>query len=220
MASGQPERDISQCLYYLVFASSLERVQYHQHRENKMSGLKRYRRDEMQPPMQDMYDMVHRLTGQAGFIEALADAPDLLDLTMKDFYGKIFHGGRVERRYKELARLRMSLGHGCRSCNLGNTQDALDAGYSAEQLQNIEGDRSLFTAAEQAVLSLADQMLMTNQQGHMSPDLHAELSQYFSDNEILELGTVMSFLGGVAKFLFVFDLAEKEDYCIFRPAAA
>ena len=28
----------------------------------------------------------------------------------------------------------------------------------------------------------------------------------------------MTFLGGLAKLLFVFDLAEKEDTCPFRPA--
>ena len=185
-----------------------------------MDTLKRYKREDMTPQLQGMYDMVQTLTGQAGFVEGLAGAPELIDFTMVDFYDKIFYNGRVDTRYKELARLRMSLGHGCRSCNLGNTQGALEAGFSSEQLHNIEGDRSLFDGAERAVLALADEMLMTNQQGHMSPELYRELRQHFDDNAILELGTVMSFLGGLAKFLFVFDLAEKEDYCVFKPAAA
>ena len=63
-------------------------------------------------------------------------------------------------------------------------------------------------------------MLMTNQQGHMSSELYTELRRHFDDAEILELGTVTSFLGGLAKFLFVFDLAEKEEYCVFRSDAA
>jgi hypothetical protein len=37
-----------------------------------------------------------------------------------------------------------------------------EAGYSAAQLEAIEGDRSVFTDAERAVLKLADEMLMTN----------------------------------------------------------
>ena len=70
------------------------------------------------------------------------------------------------------------------------------------------------------MLALADEMLMTNQQGHMSQALYNELKRHFDDAEILELGTVTSFLGGLAKFLFVFDLAEKEDYCVFKTDAA
>jgi len=185
-----------------------------------MSGLKRFAREEMPEAMRETYDWVHRLTGQAAYVEAIASAPELMDFTMTDFYQKIFYQGRCEVRFKELARLRMSVGHGCRSCNLGNSQGARDAGYTELQIQNIEGDRSVFDEAEQAVLALADEMLMTNQQGHMSSALHAELRRHFSDADILELGTVMSFLGGLAKFLFVFDLAEKEEYCVFRPNAA
>ena len=37
------------------------------------------------------------------------------------------------------------------------------------------------------------------------------------NDKILELGTVMTFLGGLAKLLFVFDLAEKEETCPFKP---
>lgn len=183
--------------------------------------IKRYRRDELAPHLQEMWDWLYKLTGQAAYVEAVAPAaPELFDFTMKDFYEKIFFNGRVAERYKQLARLRMSLGHGCRSCNLGNTEGAREAGYSVEQLQAIEGDRSVFDDAERAVLELADEFLMNNIQGHLEPELYAKLRAHFDDAQILELGTVMSFLGGLAKFLFVFDLAEKEEYCQFRPGAA
>lgn len=182
--------------------------------------IKRYSRDELNPKMQETWDWLYKLTGQAAYIEAVAVAPELLDFTMVDFYEKIFYKGRVDPRYKHLARLRMSLGHGCRSCNLGNTEGAKEAGFSVEQLNAIEGDRSVFDDAEQAVLALADQLLLTNVQGHLEPELYKKLRVHFDDAQILELGTVMSFLGGLAKFLFVFDLAEKEEYCIFKPGAA
>lgn len=182
--------------------------------------IKRYRRDELTPQLQETWDWLQQLTGQAAYVEAVAAAPELLDFTMNDFYEKIFYHGRVDTRYKELARLRMSLGHGCRSCNLGNTEGARAAGYSVEQLNAIEGDRSIFDDAECAVLELADQLLLTNVQGHLEPELYRKLRAHFDDAQILELGTVMSFLGGLAKFLFVFDLAEKEEYCVFKPDAA
>ena len=175
-------------------------------------------RDELSPRLQEAWDFVHALTGQAGFIEKGAHAPELIDFTMVDFYEKIFFGGRVDNKLKQLARLRMSLGHGCRSCNLGNSIGAKEAGYTETELNAIEGDRSIFTEQERAVLDLADQFLMTNVQGHLDPTLYERLRTWFDDAQILELGTVMSYLGGLAKMLFVFDMAEKEESCIFRPA--
>ncbi len=184
------------------------------------NGLRRFSRDELSPDLQEKWDWVQDMTGQAAFIEGGANAPELIDFTLNDFYGKIFYKGRVERRFKELARLRMSLGHGCRSCNLGNSLGAREVGYTPDQLEAIEGDRSCFDAAEQAVLALADEFLMQNHQGHMSPALYQRLHAHFDDAQILELGTVMSYLSGLAKMLFVFDLAEKEEYCQFRPGGA
>lgn len=181
--------------------------------------IRSFRRDELSPKLQQDWDFVYKLTGQAGFIEKGAHAPELLDFTMVDFYEKIFYGGRVDVKLKHLARLRMSLGHGCRSCNLGNTIGAKEVGYSEEQLNAIEGDRSIFSDVEIAVLELADEFLMTNIQGHLEPELYAKLHRHFDDAQILELGTVMSYLGGLAKMLFVFDMAEKEETCPFRPAA-
>jgi alkylhydroperoxidase family enzyme len=176
-------------------------------------------REDLSPELQAAWDEVHRLTGQAAFIEKGAHAPELIDFTLRDFYEKIFYGGRVPVKLKHLARLRMSLGHGCRSCNLGNTIGAREAGYTESELAAIEGDRSIFTETEADVLELADQFLMTNIRGHLEPELYARLRRHFDDAQILELGTVMSYLGGLAKMLFVFDMAEKEETCPFKPAA-
>ena len=44
----------------------------------------------------------------------------------------------------------------------------------------------------------------------------AMLSEYFDDAQIIELGMVGAVLSGMAKFLFVFDLVEKEEDCPFQ----
>ena len=46
--------------------------------------------------------------------------------------------------------------------------------------------------------------------------LHRELANHFNDAEILELGLVGGILAGVAKFMFAYDLVEKEDSCPFQ----
>lgn len=177
--------------------------------------IKRIPRDELDPEWQPAWDMLNGLTGEPTFIEAVANAPELLRFAMVEFYQKIFFGGRVEQKYKQLVRLRLSLAHGCRSCNLQNRVGMREIGYSDAQIAAIEGDRSVFTEAERAVLDFADQMILTNPAGQLGPTLHARLARTFDDAQICELGVVAGFIGGMAKMAFVLDLVEKEATCPF-----
>ncbi len=167
------------------------------------------------------WDALDRLTGEPAFIEAFANAPELLRFVMDDFYAKIFFGGRVKNKYKQLARLYLSMIHGCMTCNKQNVPGSLEAGISKSQIQSIRDfEHGPFDDAEKAVLRYAAQMVMTNPDGVVTAELHRQLRAHFSDAEICELGVVMAVIGGMAKLSFVLDLVEKEAYCEFaRPAA-
>ena len=152
--------------------------------------------------------------------EVFAQAPELVNLVMNEFYMKVFFGGKVEQRYKQLVRLRLSIVHGCRTCNKQNVPGALEAGISQSQVDAMIAGNCAdgpFTAAELAVLDYADQMVLTNMHGDMSPDLFRRLRNHFSEAEILELGVVAAIIGGMAKLSFILNLVEKEDYCPFVP---
>ena len=179
--------------------------------------LLRTPRDQLSPHAGAAWDMLDGLTGEPAFIEAMASAPELLDFVMNQFYGQIFFGGRVEERFKQLLRLRLSLAHGCRSCNLQNVVGTRAAGFSDEAIASIEGDRASFSDAERDVLDFADQMVMTNSEGMLSADLHARLSRHFDAAQICELAVVAGFIGGMAKMAFVLDLVEKEEVCPLSP---
>ena len=181
------------------------------------TALQRTSRDQLSPEAGVAWDMLNGLTGEPAFIEAMASAPELLDLVMNQFYGRIFFGGRVEECFKQLLRLRLSLAHGCRSCNLQNVVGTRAAGFSDEAIESIEGDRAGFSDAERDVLDFADQMVMTNGQGRLSADLHARLSRHFDAAQICELAVVAGFIGGMAKMAFVLDLVEKEEVCPLSP---
>ena len=78
-----------------------------------------------------------------------------------------------------------------------------------------------FTDAEKAVIAYAGEVSLTNAAGRMSPELYTRLRRHFSDADLLELGTVMAIISGMAKLSFVLGLVEREDYCPFAaPAAA
>lgn len=178
--------------------------------------LTRLAPEAMPEELRQVWSTLNELTGEPTFVEVFAQAPELLNFVMSQFYGDIFFGGKVDERYKQLARLRLSQIHGCRTCNKQNVPGAKNSGFSDAQIAAMEAPTDeLFDEAELAVLEFAEQMALTNHDGKMSPALYTSLSQHFSDAEICELGTVMAVIGGMAKLSFVLDLVEREDYCPF-----
>jgi alkylhydroperoxidase family enzyme len=108
--------------------------------------------------------------------------------------------------------------HGCAYCNKGNRDAAKRAGVTAEQLARIMDEGApCFDARERAVLRLADQIVLTNMHGELTPALMAQLRPHFDDAQVFELGMVAGILTGMAKFIFVYDLVEKEANCPIVP---
>lgn len=154
--------------------------------------------------------------GEATLIEVLGNAPELLGWYQDGFYGEIFFKGRVERRLKELLRLRLSTLHGCAFCNRGNTRSAEEAGVTAAAIAALlAGDPAApcFDARDRAVMALADEMALQNLQGEVTPALAAELARHFDPAQRVELAMVAAVLTGMAKMLFVFDLVSREPTC-------
>ncbi|MEO0996462.1 MAG: carboxymuconolactone decarboxylase family protein [Pseudomonadota bacterium] len=178
--------------------------------------LSRARPDELPADLKTVWQTLNDLTGEPAFVEVFAQAPKLLNFVMQQFYGDIFFGGAVAERYKQLARLRLSQIHGCRTCNKQNVPGAKAAGFSEMQIEAMADPApGQFSAAELAVLEFAEQMALTNHDGVVDDALYERLAEHFSDAEICELGTVMAVIGGMAKLSFVLRLVEREDYCPF-----
>lgn len=183
--------------------------------------LSRIPRDRLDPQWRPAWDKLNELTGSATFVEVFAQAPEALDLVMNRFYMGLFFGGQVSQRYKQLARLKLSLLHGCRTCNRQNIPGAREAGFTEEQIDAlIAGNSTPFTGAEQAVIAYAEQVALTNMEGELTPALFAQLRKHFTEADILELGTVMAIISGMAKLSFVLNVVEKETYCPFDSRAA
>lgn len=183
--------------------------------------LTRISRDQLQPPWQTAWDMLNGLTGSATFIEVFAQAPEVLDFVMDKFYAQLFFGGLVAQRYKQLARLKLSLLHGCQTCNKQNIPGALATGFTPQQIEAlVSGDTTAFTEAEQAVLAYADQVALTNMDGRLTAPLLDALRAYFTEAQILELGTAMAVIAGMAKLSFVLNVVDREDYCPFAAEPA
>jgi alkylhydroperoxidase family enzyme len=184
--------------------------------------LSRTPRARLPERFQPAWDAMQTLTEEPTFVEVFASNPAMLEFVMERFYAGVFFGGQVEQRYKQLARLKLSLLHGCRTCNRQNVPGALAAGITQAQVDAMDDFESgPFSAADKAVLSFAEQVALTNMDGRLTPELYARLRVHFSEADILELGVAMAVISGMAKLSFVLDLVEKEGYCPFAgPAAA
>lgn len=178
--------------------------------------LDRISPDAMPPAARGAWEQLNALTGDASFVEVFAAAPQLLKFVMEQFYGEIFFSGQLDVRYKQLARLRLSTQHGCRTCNKQNVPGALEAGISQEQVDQLENyETGPFSDAEKVVLRFTDLMLLSNQHQTLPDELASELKQHFTAGQICELGVVTAVISGMAKLSFVMDLVEREDNCSF-----
>ncbi len=171
--------------------------------------------------MQPAWDTAMARHGDATFVEVLGQAPEMYAWYYHDFYEKVFRSGRIDRRVAELVRLRLANIHGCAFCNRNDRIAALEAGLTEAEIEALPAyETGPFTDAEKAALALADVMALTNPKGAVTPALHARLRAHFTDGQLVELGMVMAVLCGMAKFIFAYDLVEKEEYCPFLPVQA
>jgi AhpD family alkylhydroperoxidase len=173
-------------------------------------------REDLPPHMQAVWDGSLETHGDTTFVEVAGNNPTMYNWYMDDFYKKVFYSGRIDRQIVELVRLRLANVHGCAFCNRSDTIAALKAGVSQTQIDALDSyEDGPFTEAEKSVLALADVMVLTNPKGAVSGDLYKRCRAHFSDGELYELGIIMAVLCGMAKFIFAYDLVEKEDYCPF-----
>ena len=136
--------------------------------------FKRLSRDELPSHMQEAYDGAMKLHGDATFTEVFGNAPHMYDWYMNDFYKKVFYSGRIDRRLIELVRLRLANIHGCAHCNRADRAGARAAGVPEEQIEKLaDYETGPFSEQERAALALADVMVLTNPNGHVSEDLYA-----------------------------------------------
>ena len=178
--------------------------------------LTRVAPEDMDPAARAAYDALQELTGDATFVQVFAQAPELLNFAMVEFYQKLFFEGRVAEKYMQLARLRLSMSHGCRTCNNQNVPSVIAQGYSEEQVQAMWAqDYSGFSEDEAAVMELADQIALDNRDGELTPELHEKLRRHFSEPDILNISMCMGIIVGMVKMSFAIGLVQKEPYCEF-----
>lgn len=179
------------------------------------SPLSRVPVDQLPDDLRALRDSSVEVAGDGDRLEIFGNHPALYRWYQANFYGAIFDNADgdmvVDRRWKELVRLKLSLSNGCFVCNAHNVPAALAAGYSQAQIDAMgDAGSPLFSPQEQAILQLAEVFVIQNSDGLLTPELHGRLSPFFSDAEILELGFFAAILSGWTKMIFAYDMVTRE----------
>lgn len=181
-------------------------------------------RDMLPDDIGAIFDAGLARSGDATIISVMAHQPGILRWYFGEFYNGLFYNNskvsRVDVRTKELLRIKLSKQHGCQFCNLSNTVDALAAGITEAQIDAIfDPDSPEWDDKDRAIIALAEEMMLQNMEGHLSPELYTRLRKYYDDGEIIEIGFVAAILTGVAKWIFTFDMVNREEICPVRKPA-
>lgn len=181
--------------------------------------------DKLPADLKPLYDTGIARTGDATIIQVMAHQPDILRWYFGEFYDGLFYNGhsgaRVDVRTKELLRLKLSKQHGCQFCNRFNTVEALSAGITQDQVDAIfDAGSPVWDDKDRAIIALAEEMMLQNMEGQLSPELYNRLRHYYDDGEIIEIGFIAAILTGVAKWIFTFDMVNREETCPIRPPVA
>jgi alkylhydroperoxidase family enzyme len=175
-------------------------------------------RDQLPDDLKPLHDVSLERTGDATIIGVMAQQPDILRWYFGEFYDGLFYnkhpGMRVDVRSKELLRLKLSKQHGCQFCNRFNTVEAMKSGITQAQVDAIYDLASpAWSDQDRAVLAMAEEMMLQNMEGSLSPAIHANLKRFYDDGQIIELGFIAAVLTGVAKWIFTFDMVNREEIC-------
>ncbi len=111
-------------------------------------------------------------------------------------------------RLRELVRLRIAFHNQCRSCMAMRYADAVDAGVSEDLVCSLEKPHEApdLTDAERVALRYSD-LLATNHLA-IGDALYAELAQYFSDKEVVELGSWCAICVGFGRLSATWNMVE------------
>lgn len=94
----------------------------------------------------------------------------------------------IDKKLKELIKIRASQINGCEYCVAFHTKDALKVGETQQRIDALNAwkDSSVFTAEEKAALALTEAVTLITE-GHVSDAVYNEARKYFDEQKVAEL---------------------------------
>lgn len=181
---------------------------------------------EMDEKGQAFWRFMLELAGDATMVEVMAKHPSLNEFYLQTFYPRLFYNSEgdmlVSTRDKELFRYARGRKDGCVICSRGTYKILLDLGYSMAQVDSIlEPTAEHFSPKELALIEYS-WFFVSGRTDTLSRDLFERLREFYSEEQILELGMVGGFFMGYQRLLFGFEIGphERDGVCSIASIAA
>lgn len=141
-------------------------------------------------------------------LEISAHAPHMAK-ALGAFFAISKAGQTLPARLVELVRLRVAFHNQCRSCMAMRYQSGIDDGVTEALVCSLEkpAEAPDLTDAEKAALAYAD--LFANNHFAIDDAVYDNLRQYFTEAEIVELGTLVASFVGFGRLAATFDMVEE-----------
>lgn len=151
------------------------------------------------------------LTGDAFFLKVFASSEAASKVYYEQFYQKVFYGGVVNIRLKELIRLRLAGISGCKYCISVDENSALSNGLTSKEIFDAkQGNLDNFPKIEKQLLQLAEHIALTSASERADHKLISEILKSLSQEEFIEISFTIAILCGIGNMLGSLDLVETD----------
>ncbi len=133
-------------------------------------------------------------------------------------WNKVLYEGMLPHKLKEMCRIKISVAHQCGYCSTVRSNVAKAEGLTEAMINDLfdyEASK-LFTPREKAALHYAD-LFKQGEHAIDKDEVYQDLSQHFSDEEIIELGMLCAQTDGVGKFVKSLNVLSWEEACELDP---
>ena len=183
-----------------------------------MARLRRLEVDELDPHMAELIAAEEKSSLELAVSSILGHRPDLAAPLIADT--RALKKGQLPRRLVELVRLRIAFHNQCRSCMAIRYEDAFADGFSEDLVCSLEKpyEAEDLSDAERIALRYAD-LFATN---HLAIDdaLYAELGEFFTEGQIVELGLQVGLFVGVGRLAATWHIVEDLPEAFKSPSSA
>lgn len=171
-----------------------------------MARLTRLAPDEFDPELAAVINPETKESIELAVLSIIGQRPDLT-IPLID-YTRALKKGQLPRRLVELVRLRIAFHNQCRSCMAIRYPDALEDGLTEDLVCSLEKplEAEGMTDAEKIAVRYAD-LFATNHLA-IQDEMYAELAEYFTEGQIIELGLHVALFVGMGRLAATWHIVE------------
>jgi AhpD family alkylhydroperoxidase len=135
-----------------------------------------------------------------------------------EYWNKVLYQGLLPHKLKEMCRIKISVAHQCGYCSTVRSNVAKADGLTEDMISDLFTYQTSkrFTPREKAALRYAD-LFKQGEHAIDKDEVYRELSEHFTDAEIIELGLLCAQTDGVGKLVKSLNVLSWEEACELNP---